>query len=177
LDEITQEKPVEDAAEEVIDELAKAQVEAAEYLDSLQRIQAEFANYKKRIERERGEFIGLANAALITKLLPILDDLERALKTAPSDIHGSQWLEGIRLIERGLRSILEQEGLSEIEAVDKEFDPQLHHAVVREETSEYPEDQIIGELQKGYKLQDRVLRPSMVIVAAKPSDRNEQERS
>ncbi len=164
------EETVEEVLEEEADELEKAKAEAAEYLDQLQRTQAQFANYKKRVEREREEFVTLANAALITKLLPILDDCERALQTVPDNLQGLTWVEGIFLIERRLRMTLDQEGLEEIEAVGKEFDPELHHAAVREETTEYEEDEIISELQKGYKLNDKVLRPSMVRVAAKPRD-------
>jgi molecular chaperone GrpE len=167
-----EEAPVEEAAEDLVDDLEKAQAEAAEYLDRLQRSQAEFANYKKRIERERKEFESLANAALISKLLPILDDLERALETLPEEIKETNWAEGVALIERRLRSTLEQEGLSEIEAIGESFDPQVHHAVVREETDEHEEDQVIGEIQKGYRLHDRLLRPSMVVVAGSRSHPN-----
>jgi molecular chaperone GrpE len=176
LDERLQQKreeaAIEEAGEELVDDLEKAQAEAADYLDRLQRIQAEFANYKKRNERERKEFESLANAALIGKLLPILDDLQRALETRPDEIKETNWGEGVALIERRLRSTLEQEGLSEIEAVGKSFDPQVHHAVVREETDEHEEDQVIGEIQKGYRLHDRLLRPSMVVVAGSRSHPN-----
>jgi molecular chaperone GrpE len=175
LDDIVQEKPVEERAEEELDELERAEAQAAEYLDRLQRTQAEFANYKKRVEREREEFISLANAALISSLLPILDDLERALQIVPDNLKNLTWVEGIALIERRLRMTLEQEGLAEIKAVGEQFDPELHHAVVREETTEQSEDTIIGEMQKGYRLHDRVLRPSMVRVAALPSDKKENE--
>jgi molecular chaperone GrpE len=164
------EETVEEVLEEQANELVKAKAEAAEYLDQLQRAQAQFANYKKRVEREREEFVSLANAALITKLLPILDDCERAMQTVPDNLRGLTWVEGIFLIERRLRMTLEQEGLEEIQAVGKQFDPKLHHAAVREETTEYKEDEIISELQKGYKLNGKVLRPSMVRVAAKPTD-------
>ncbi|MDH4207874.1 MAG: nucleotide exchange factor GrpE [Anaerolineae bacterium] len=175
MDERIQDKPAEETAEETIGELEKAQAEAAEYLERLQRLQAEFANYKKRIEREHGEFVSLANGALISKLLPILDDLGRALENVPDKLQGTEWLDGIRLIERALQTTLEQEGLTEIEALGKKFDPQFHHAVVREETTEYEDDEIIGELQRGYRLQDRVLRPSMVIVAARPGNQDKRE--
>lgn len=172
LDDKLEERPVKDITENQVDELARAEEEAAEYLDQLQRLQAEFANYKKRTERERGEFVSLANAALITQLLPILDDCERALQTVPDNLRGLTWVEGIALIERRLRTTLEQEGLTGIEAVGEMFDPRLHHAMVREETTERGEDEIISELQKGYKLHDKVLRPSMVRVAARPKDGN-----
>ena len=153
-------------------ELEEAKQEAAEYLEQLQRSQAEFANYKKRNERERDDFVKLANAALISKLLPILDDCERALQTVPDNLRNLTWVEGIILIERRLRMTLEEEGLTEIEALGQKFDPELHHAAVREETTGHKEDEIISELQKGYKLNDRVLRPSMVRVAAKPSEKS-----
>lgn len=164
-----------DELEPLKGELEEAQAEAAEYLEQLQRSRAEFANYKKRNEREREDFIKLANAALITKLLPVLDDCERALRTVPDSLRGLTWVEGIFLIERRLRITLEQEGLTEIEAVGKKFDPELHHAAVREETTEYEEGEIISELQKGYKLNDSVLRPSMVRVAAKPTEIGNEE--
>jgi len=170
LKEEVEQKGIEEKLEQEVDELEKARAEADEYLEQLQRSQAEFANYKKRIEREREDFVTLASAALIAKLLPVLDDCERALQTVPHNLRGLTWVEGIALIERRLRMTLEQEGLTEIEAMGKKFDPELHHAAVREETTEYEEDEIISELQKGYTLHDKVLRPSMVRVAARPTD-------
>ncbi len=177
-----EEKAIEETFEEQVDELGRlqneleeAKAEATEYLEQLQRSQADFANYKKRNERQREDFIKLANAALVSKLLPVLDDCERALNTVPDNLRSLTWVEGIFLIERRLHAILEQEGLTEIEAVGQKFDPELHHAAIREETTEYEEDTIISELQKGYKLNDRVLRPSMVKVAAKPSDKSNEE--
>jgi molecular chaperone GrpE len=172
LDDKLEERPVEDTIEDQVDELTRAEAEAAEYLDQLQRVQAEFANYKKRTQREREEFVSLANAALIKQLLPILDDCERALQTVPDNLRGLTWVEGIALIERRLRTTLEQQGLTGIDAVGEKFDPQLHHAMVREETTERREDEIISEFQKGYRLHDKVLRPSMVRVAARPRDEN-----
>ncbi len=162
-----------DELEKLQNDLDKAKQEAEEYLEQLQRSQAEFANYKKRNEREREDFIKLANAALIAKLLPVLDDCQRALQTVPDNLRALTWVEGIFLIERRLRMTLEEEGLAEIEAVGKKFDPQLHHAAIREETTDYDDDEIIGELQKGYKLNDRVLRPTIVRVAANPSEKSD----
>lgn len=177
-----EDKTVEENLEDELDELEKlqqeldkAKQEAAEYLEQLQRSQAEFANYKKRNEREREDFIKFANAALITKLLPVLDDCERALQTVPDNLRSLTWVEGIFLIERRLRVILEEEGLNEIEAIGKKFDPELHHAAVREETTEHEEEEIISELQKGYKLDDRVLRPTVVKVAANPNEKSNSD--
>jgi molecular chaperone GrpE len=175
-----EDKEIEESLEQELDDienlreqLEEARAEAAQYLEQVQRSQAEFANYKKRSEREREDFVKLANAALISKLLPILDDCERAMQTVPDNLRSLTWVEGILLIERRLRLILEDEGLTEIEALGEKFDPELHHAAVREETMEYEEGEIIGALQKGYRLQDRVLRPSMVRVAANPSEKDD----
>lgn len=145
--------------------LKKAEAKAAEYLDGWQRAQAEFANYKKRNEKERKELFELANAALITRLLPILDDFERAFQTLPRSLANLTWVDGIALIYRKMQATFEEEGVSTIETEGKSFDPRLHEAVSYEESEGHEEGQIIGEVQKGYKLHDRVLRPALVRVA------------
>jgi molecular chaperone GrpE len=146
-------------------ELEKAKAQAAEYLEGWQRARAEFANYKKRNEQERQELSKLANATLITRLLPIFDDFERAFQTLPRSLLNLTWIDGIALIYRKLQAILEAEGLTLIETEGQSFDPLLHEAVTYEESAEYDEGKIIGEVQKGYKLGDRVLRPALVRVA------------
>jgi molecular chaperone GrpE len=146
-------------------ELEKAKAQAAEYLEGWQRTQAEFANFKKRNEQERKELLKVANATLITKLLPIFDDFERAFQTLPSNLLRLTWIDGIALIYRRLQAILEGEGLTLIETEGQDFDPLLHEAVTYEESDDHEEGQIIGEVQKGYKLGDRVLRPALVRVA------------
>lgn len=146
-------------------ELEKAKAQAAEYLEGWQRARAEFANYKKRNEQERQELSKLANATLITRLLPIFDDFERAFQTLPRSLLNLTWIDGIALIYRKLQAILEAEGLTLIETEGKSFDPLLHEAVTYEESDDHDEGQIIGEVQKGYKLGDRVLRPALVRVA------------
>ena len=146
-------------------ELEKAKAQAAEYLEGWQRTQAEFANFKKRNEQERKELLKMANATLITKLLPIFDDFERAFQTLPKSLLSFTWIDGIALIYRRLQAILEAEGLSVIETEGQDFDPLLHEAVTYEESNDYEEGQIIGEVQKGYRLGDRVLRPALVRVA------------
>lgn len=146
-------------------ELEKAKAQAAEYLEGWQRARAEFANYKKRNEQERQELSKLANATLITRLLPIFDDFERAFQTLPRSLLNLTWIDGIALIYRKLQAILEAEGLTLIETEGQSFDPLLHEAVTYEESAEHDEGQIIGEVQKGYKLGDRVLRPALVRVA------------
>ena len=151
-------------------ELEEQKAKAAEYLDGWQRARAEFANYKKRIEKEQEDMIKSANGALIIRLLPVMDDFERAFQTLPLGLIGMTWLEGIALIQRKLQILLEQEGAVVVETEGQMFDPILHQAVTYEESEEHEEGQIIGEVQKGYKMGDKVLRPSLVRVAKRISD-------
>lgn len=158
---------VEEAAEleALRQELEEAKAQAAEYLDGWQRARAEFANYKKRNEQERQDLFKLANTTLITRLLPIFDDFERAFQTLPSNLLSLTWIDGVALIYRRLQAILEAEGLTLMEAEGQSFDPLVHEAVTYEESAEHGEGQIIGEVQRGYKLGDRLLRPALVRVA------------
>ena len=159
-------------------ELEEAKAQAAEYLDGWQRARAEFANYKKRNEQERQELFKLANTTLITRLLPIFDDFERAFQTLPSNLLSLTWIDGVALIYRKLQAILEAEGLALMETEGQSFDPLVHEAVTYEESAEHQEGQIIGEVQKGYKLGDRVLRPALVRVAkGKPVSEGEEGTS
>ena len=146
-------------------ELEEAKAQAAEYLDGWQRARAEFSNYKKRNEQERQDLFKLANTTLITRLLPIFDDFERAFQTLPSNLLSLTWIDGVALIYRRLQAILEAEGLTLMETEGQSFDPLVHEAVTYEESAEHQEGQIIGEVQRGYKLGDRVLRPALVRVA------------
>lgn len=130
----------------------------------LQRLAADFANYRKRNEAERVDFVKYAKADLIKKLLDVLDGYDRALETTPADAEGQPWLEGLRLVERKLRQLLESEGLQPLDAVGKPFDPYQHEAVAHLE-SDAPEGTVISEYQKGYRLHDRVIRPALVTVA------------
>lgn len=141
--------------------LAEEKARAEGYLANWQRVQADFINYKRRSEQEREEFGKFANATLMFNLLPSLDDIERALASLPVKLANLTWVNGIRLIERKLQASLEMQGLQAIEALGKEFDPNLHEAV-RQDTGK--EGVIIEELQKGYQLHDRVIRPTMVVV-------------
>jgi len=148
----------------------KDQVER--YLANWQRAQADFTNFKRRTEQERGELIKFANTAFVINLLPVIDDLERALEAVSTKLAGISWVDGIRLIYRKLMAVLEAQGVSEIEALGQDFDPNLHDAVMY---GEGEEGKVVEELQKGYKLHERVIRPSMVKVgrreaATKSSD-------
>jgi len=141
--------------------LAEEKEKAQSYLANWQRAQADFTNYKRRSEREKEGLSQLAKSVLILNLLPVLDDLERALVSVQPDIAEPGWVEGIRLIERKLRGILSAEGLTAIEAADEPFDPYLHEAI-RQDIGK--DGIVIEEVQKGYRFHDRVLRPSQVIV-------------
>jgi molecular chaperone GrpE len=148
-------------------DLAEARGQADEHLRNWQRAAADFSNFRRRTEEERGTVSQFAAALLIGKLLAVLDDFDRALENVPEDAHES-WVDGVRLVERKLRNVLESEGVSPIEALGRPFDPNVHEAVVHEETTEYPDNEVIGELQRGYRLHDRVLRPALVKVANNP---------
>jgi|YNPNPStandDraft_1061719.scaffolds.fasta_scaffold06174_2 molecular chaperone GrpE len=146
-------------------ELEKAQAQAAEYLEGWQRARAEFANYRRRVEAEREDIRCRSNEALLLKLLPIVDDFERALQVLPSELADHPWVDGVRMILNKLHAFLESENVIPVSAVGQMFDPQWHEAMMQEETSEHPDGTIIEELRKGYRLGDRILRPALVKVA------------
>jgi molecular chaperone GrpE len=155
--------------EELQQSLDEARAQGDEHLRAWQRAAADYANYKRRTDEEREQVAQFANALLISKLLAVLDDFDRALEHVPDDVHEG-WVDGIRLVERKLRNVLEAEGVTPIEALGQPFDPNVHEAVVHEDTTEHPDNQVIGELQRGYRLRDRVLRPALVRVANNPKE-------
>jgi len=130
----------------------------------LQRTAADFANYRKRTDAERVDFVKYAKSDLIAKLLDVLDGYDRALGTVPDEAKKQPWVEGMWLVERKLRSILEAEGLTPIDSLGKPFDPYMHQAVAHLESDE-PEGTVIAEFSKAYRLHDRVIRPALVTVA------------
>ncbi|MFO7997266.1 MAG: nucleotide exchange factor GrpE [Dehalococcoidia bacterium] len=141
--------------------LAEEKEKADKYLANWQRSQADFANYKQRSEQERMESLEFANSALVSNLLPVIDDLERAFASVPAELDESSWTEGVRLIYNKLKATLEAQGLTEIQARGEPFDPRLHEAVMQQEGEE---GKVIEETQKGYKFKEKVIRPSLVIV-------------
>jgi molecular chaperone GrpE len=147
-------------------QLEECQAQSDNYLDQWRRAAAEFANYKKRAEREQTEVTKHCNAAVLARLLPSLDDMDRAFQNLPEDLERSPWVEGMALVHRKLHTILEQEGVRPIEAEGQRFDPVLHEAITHEPNDDVPEGDIIGEVQKGYLLNDRVLRVAKVRVSA-----------
>lgn len=150
-------------AEDVAQRLAQAEKEAAEYKDQWLRSVADLKNFKRRSDIERAELLKNASASLILKLLPVIDDFERAAASVPPEVSEHPWWGGTKLIAQKLRTILESEGVTTIDAEGTDFDPNWHEAVMYEE-SEGQEGKVIAELQKGYRLHDRLLRPTMVKV-------------
>jgi len=143
--------------------LARAEKEAAEYKDQWLRAAADYKNFKRRAEIERAELIRSAGADLILKLLPVVDDFDRAIASIPPEIAESSWWGGTQLIAHKLRLLLESQNVKAIEALGQDFDPNLHEAVLYEDAPGQ-DGKVVAELQKGYKLGERVLRPSMVKV-------------
>ncbi|MDP4159530.1 MAG: nucleotide exchange factor GrpE [Bacillota bacterium] len=147
-------------------ELVQAKAKADENYDHLQRLQAEFDNYRKRTIKEKTEIIKYASERLVGELLPVLDNFERATSAAQVNSDFSSFSQGVEMILRQLQTALGKEGLKAMEVVGQPFDPNLHDAVLRVESDEHPENTVVEELQKGYYLKDKVLRPSMVKVSS-----------
>lgn len=152
--------------------LAEEKKQTEEYLANWQRAQADFINYKRRNEQERQDFNRFANANLILSLLPVLDDLERALSsTPPAKPAKHSWLEGIRLVDHKFRTILEAQGLTPIKALGEPFDPNFYEAIRQDKGKE---GIVIEEFQKGYMLHDRLLRPAKVVVGNGEEEKKEE---
>ena len=141
--------------------LAEEEASVKKYMANWQRAQADFVNYKRRTEQEKADIIKSANAGLILNLLSVVDDMERALEHVSDKLAGSKWVDGIVLIYRKFMAILEVNGVSEMKALGKTFDPSFHEAVGHVEGKS---DKIITVVQKGYMLNDKVLRPAKVMV-------------
>ena len=177
-EESSNNKPTETEVEQVEDiealkqALTEEREKADKYLANWQRAQADLTNYKKRVEQEKQEMVEFANGTLISSLLPIIDDLERAFVSLPSEFTEFSWIDGIRLIYNKLKATLEAQGLAEIKAKGEPFDPYLHEAVMHQEGEG---GIVIEEIQKGYKLKDKVIRPSMVIVGKGEEQTNRKE--
>ena len=142
-------------------QLEKAREDAQKYLSNWQRAEADFQNYKRRTDQEREELRRFGNVSLIINLLPVIDDFERAFSSLDSHLAGLSWFDGIYLIYRKLSQLLENAGVRPIESEGQPFDPRYHEAVAHVEGEE---GKVLSEVQRGYKLHDRVLRPAMVVV-------------
>jgi len=157
--------------QEIQAKLEEAEAMAQEYLGGWQRAQATFENYRKRMHKEREEWRATSNARLLGKLLPILDDFDRAFSMMPESLKDDAWFSGIKLIQRKIQSILETENVKPMEAEPGDtFDPKFHQAVLHQETEDFEDGQIMTVVEKGYVLGKRVLRPAMVVVAKAPPE-------
>ena len=159
----------EEQLEESAPDVGVLQAERDELFDRLQRLAAEFDNFRKRSAREAAATIERANERLVKELLPVLDDLGRALEAA-EEHEGAKLEEGVRLVHRALADLLAKEGLAEIET-DGKFDPHVHEALLSQ-PSDAEEGSVIDVVQKGYTLDDRVVRPARVVIAATPEESN-----
>ncbi len=148
--------------EALINQLKEAEAKVSEYKDGWARSQAEFQNYKKRIERDNELTYASMKGDIIKKVLPALDDLERALQNRPAD---DAWANGIELIARKLQNMLDGEGVKRIEAKGMAFDPNFHEAISHEPSSDVESEHVIDVVQNGYMLGERVIRPALVRVA------------
>jgi molecular chaperone GrpE len=146
-------------------ELDAAQIEMVEHKASLQRTAADFANYRRRTAEDRERELGLAGESLLRKVLAVADDFDRALEAMPDELKAVSWIEGIVLLDRKLRALLESEGVTPIEAVGRPFDPREHEAIASVPATGRPDGEVVAEVQRGYRVRDRVLRPAMVAVA------------
>lgn len=166
------------AEEESLEEQFRAaEARAEENYDRLLRVTAEFENYQKRMEREMNDFRKFANESLIKDILPIVDNLERALEIPyennESAFNGMR--EGVQMTLNGLQESLERFGVVSIDSLDKPFDPNFHQAVMQEESEGHPDNTVSKELQKGYVMRERLLRPAMVVVSKKPASKPDIE--
>ena len=162
-----EEKSSQSELEALRAELAAKQKEAQELYDRLLRTQADKENFQKRIKKEQAEFMRFATEGLVNDLLPVLDDLERAIDSAEKNRDFDAFAGGVKLILEQFKKVLEKVGLRDVKAKGRPFDPAHHEAVHMVETDEHEENCVVEELRKGYLLNERVLRPAMVAVAKK----------
>jgi molecular chaperone GrpE len=158
-------EPEAPAVAELQEQLAQAQAQAAEYLDQARRATADLSNGRKRMQREMDDVRASASERVLERLLPVVDDVERAFANVPADQVDSDWVNGFRMIQRKLWSLLETEGVTTVPAAGLPFDPAIHYAITHEEAEGFEDGQIIAEVAPGYRLNDKVLRPAMVRVA------------
>ncbi|AHV98463.1 nucleotide exchange factor GrpE [Paenibacillus sabinae] len=161
-----------EAAEEAVhaasgdsEEIKRLQEAADEYQGRLLRVQADYDNFRRRTLKEKEDLAQYATSKLVTELLPVLDNFERALATAPAGEEGGAFSKGVNMIFRQLEGVLKSEGLTPMETVGQPFNPEFHQAIMQVESDEYEEGIVTEEVQKGYLLKNKVLRPAMVKVS------------
>jgi molecular chaperone GrpE len=169
-------KPV-DPLKEMEDQVESLKKEAAENHDRLLRMAAEFENYKKRATREMNDFRKFANESFAKAMLPVVDSMDLAIESSSNDKHVSNsMVEGVNMTLKEILKVFEQFGVRRFESIGNTFDPNLHQAVMQEETDAFPENTVSKELQKGFMIHDRLLRPAMVVVSKKPENQKKKDQ-
>lgn len=162
-------EPVNEAAsveaEEESGEAARLRAELEEQQQRLLRVQADYDNFRRRTQKEKEELAKYASMKLVTELVPVVDNFERALATVPQGAEAESFAKGVGMIFRQLEGVLSAEGVTAMDAVGKPFNPEFHQAIMQVESEEYEEGIVVEEVQKGYMLKDKVLRPAMVKVS------------
>jgi molecular chaperone GrpE len=154
---------------QLLKEVERIQALADENYDRYLRAEADLENAKKRFSKEKTDLTKFSNESLIKNLIPVLDNLEKAIAHASEDCSLTTLVEGVELTLKGFKDALERQGLGEVNAVGEPFDPNFHEAARQQESSEVPPGTVIEEYQKGYLLNDRLIRPAMVVVSSKAS--------
>lgn len=170
---VAEHKAIAAEVEKIRTELDKARAEAHDYKDRYLRLYAETENFKKRMNREVVEQGKFANESLIKEIIPVLDNLERAISHAdgaPADQGNDAMVDGVRMVAKQLMDVLAKFGVTQVESVGKPFDPNKQQAMMQVETTDYEPGTVVEEFQKGYFLNDRIIRPAMVTVAKPPKD-------
>jgi molecular chaperone GrpE len=165
-----------DPLKEMEARLESLEQEAKENHDRFLRVSAEFENYKKRAAREMGDFRKFANESFVKAMLPVVDNLDRAIESSSNDKNtNTSVVEGVNMTLREILKVFEQFGVMPFESLGKTFDPGFHQAVMQEENEDYPDNTVLNELQKGYLIHDRLLRPAMVVVSKKKEKPENEE--
>jgi len=160
------EAQAEEMADQGQDELARLKAEVEETQQRFVRAQADFDNFRRRTQKEKEELAKYASMKLVTELVPVIDNFERAMATVPEGTESESFSKGIQMIFRQLETVLNNEGLTAMDTVGQPFNPEFHQAIMQVESDEYEEGTVVEEVQKGYMLKDKVLRPAMVKVSS-----------
>jgi len=169
-------KPV-DPLKEMEEQVESLKKEAAENHDRLLRMAAEFENYKKRATREMNDFRKFANESFAKAMLPVVDSMDLAIESSSNDKHVSNsMVEGVNMTLKEILKVFEQFHVRRFESIGNTFDPNLHQAVMQEETDAFPDNTVSKELQKGFMIHDRLLRPAMVVVSKKPQNQKKKDQ-
>lgn len=165
-----EEQPDAIGSGEAVDELMTIRAELDESKDRVLRLAAELENYRKRMNRQREDDLRYANAQLIRDMLPVLDNMQRAIEAAEKSQDSAGLLQGFQMVVQLMQSVLKQHHCEMIDALHQPFDPHLHQAVCQQDSAEFPAGTVLAVVQDGYKLHDRVVRPSQVIVSKIPEE-------